>query len=55
MSQHVPAAELLQSGWAFGAIIESDGPEIVVERAIYSNYQGLVWAAGSDALATPLP
>ena len=54
MSQHIPPA-LVDVGWRFGGIVESDGPEIVVERALYSNYQGIVWAAGSDALATRLP
>ena len=35
--------------------VESDGPEIVVERATYSNANGVTWAAGSSVLATPLP
>ena len=39
----------------FGAIVESDGPEIVVERAIYTDVDGIVWSAGSAALGTPLP
>jgi hypothetical protein len=34
----------------FGTIIQSNGPQIVVERAMYSNANGQVWAAGTDAL-----
>ena len=30
-------------------------PQIVVERAMYSNANGVVWAAGTNALATRLP
>jgi hypothetical protein len=39
-------------------IVESLGAspiEIVVERAMYSNADGVVWAAGTNALATRLP
>jgi hypothetical protein len=42
-------------GYTFGTLVESDGPDIVVERAMYTNYGGIVWAAGTDALGTPLP
>jgi len=42
-------------GNGFGTLVESDGPEIVVEQAVYSDYAGIVWAAGSDVLGTPLP
>jgi hypothetical protein len=45
----------------FGAVIESlasgdaaGPPQIVVERAIYSNAGGVVWAAGTNALATKM-
>jgi hypothetical protein len=38
----------------FGTIIQSSGPPIVVERAIYTNAGGQIWAAGSDALGTKL-
>jgi hypothetical protein len=39
----------------FGAIVESlDAAPIVVERAIYANAGGVVWAAGTNALATKL-
>jgi hypothetical protein len=39
---------------AFGTVIESTQP-IVVERSVYSNVGGVVWAAGSNATATRLP
>lgn len=40
----------------FGAVVETlDGSQIVVERAMYSNANGVVWAAGTNATATPLP
>lgn len=39
---------------AFGADIVSDVP-IAVERAMYSNANGQVWAAGTNAAATRLP
>jgi hypothetical protein len=39
---------------AFGAAIESTQP-IVVERAMYSNANGVIWAAGTGATATRLP
>ncbi len=43
----------------FGAVITSVStgngvPQIVVERAMYSNAFGVVWAAGTNALATRL-
>jgi len=38
----------------FGTIIQSSGPQIVVERAMYNNAAGQVWAAGTDALGTKL-
>jgi hypothetical protein len=38
----------------FGALIESNGVEIVVERAMYSNAGGLTWGAGPAALGTKL-
>jgi hypothetical protein len=38
----------------FGALITSDQP-IAVERAMYSNAGGQVWAAGTSASATPIP
>ena len=39
---------------SFGALIESSGPPIVVERAMYSTVNGQTWAAGTAALATKL-
>jgi uncharacterized repeat protein (TIGR01451 family) len=44
-------------GKRFGMIVESIGGqpiEIVVERAMYSDAQGVNWAAGTNALATKL-
>jgi hypothetical protein len=38
----------------FGAVVVSDQP-IAVERAMYSNANGQVWAAGTNATGTPLP
>jgi hypothetical protein len=42
-------------GTSFGTLVESDGPDIVVERAMYTDFNGIVWAAGTAALGTPLP
>ena len=42
------------AGLNFGAVITSDQP-IVVERAMYNNANGQLWAAGTNATATPLP
>jgi hypothetical protein len=47
---HVP--ELADE--SFGTVIESTQP-IVVERSMYSNAQGVMWAAGTNATGTPLP
>jgi hypothetical protein len=52
MSRFVPQ---LGGSTSFGTIVESDGPDIVVERAMYTDFQGIVWAAGTAALGTPLP
>ena len=44
-------------GRRFGALIETQGAtpaQIVVERAMYSNANGVIWAAGTNALATRL-
>jgi hypothetical protein len=44
-------------GRRFGAIVESLGEApvaIVVERAMYSDAEGVHWAAGNNALATRL-
>ena len=53
MSQVPGLAE--PGGTNFGVLIESDGPEIVIERAIYTNFGGMIWAAGHASLGTPLP
>jgi hypothetical protein len=39
---------------AFGTLIESTQP-IVVERSMYSDANGVIWAAGTNATATRLP
>ena len=42
-----------------GVLVESIGPEalaqLVVERAMYWNADGVTWAAGTNLLATPVP
>jgi hypothetical protein len=41
---------------SFGALIEvTNGVGIVVERSLYNNALGTVWAAGTNALGTRLP
>jgi hypothetical protein len=53
----VPTGDNRQPGdppTTFGALITSDQP-IVVERAMYWNANGEVWAAGTNATATRLP
>ena len=56
---NVPAGQvpgLLENGSAiFGMLIDSNGPEIVVERATYRDFGGMIWAAGHASLGTPLP
>src|SRR5262249_4756130 len=39
----------------FGAIIEAAGLDLVVERSVYTNVDGVTWASGTSALGTPLP
>jgi hypothetical protein len=39
---------------AFGAVITSDVP-IAVERALYNSSGGIVFAAGTNAIAVKLP
>ena len=53
MSQVPGLAE--PGGATFGVLIDSGGPEIVVERATYTDFGGLVWSAGHASLGTPLP
>jgi Tol biopolymer transport system component len=38
----------------FGALIDSSGVEIVVERSIYATAGGIIWGAGTSALGTKL-
>jgi hypothetical protein len=41
---------------SFGALIEvTNGVPIAVERSMYNNSLGEVWAAGTNAVGTPLP
>jgi hypothetical protein len=41
---------------SFGARIEvTNGVRIAVERSLYWNANGVFWAGGTNALATPLP
>jgi CSLREA domain-containing protein len=45
------------AGKRFGAVVESVGQspaQLVVERAMYNNAGGVIWAAGTSALATRL-
>jgi hypothetical protein len=45
----------VSEGSKFSVLVEAQGPqELVVERAMYSNSRGVVWAAGTNALGTPL-
>ena len=47
----------MTAGTRFGAIVESLGStpaQIVVERAMYWDANGVIWAAGTDLLATKL-
>ena len=53
VSGQFPAA----AGRRFGSLVESLGTtpaQIVVERAMYTSPGGVTWAAGTNALATPL-
>ena len=40
--------------WRFGAIVESNGVPIVVERAMYTTTNGITWTAGTASLGTRL-
>jgi hypothetical protein len=45
----------ISEGSKFSVLVEAQGPqELVVERAMYSNSRGVTWAAGTNALGTPL-
>ena len=58
-SNVAPAADFPETiGKRFGMLVESIGAtpaQIVVERAMYSDANGVNWAAGTNALATKLP
>jgi hypothetical protein len=53
VSAHLPLVNGLTIR-RFGALIESNGVEIVVERSIYATAGGITWGAGSSSLATKL-
>jgi hypothetical protein len=56
-SVDVGAAFPAAAGRRFGAVVRSVGAtpvQLVVERAMYWNAGGVFWAAGTNALATPL-
>ena len=38
----------------FGVLVESNGVQIVVERATYTNVSGVIWNLGTATLATRL-
>ena len=44
-------------GGRFGFVIQTIGPgaNLVVESAVYRSVDGVLWSAGGNALATPLP
>ena len=52
VSVYLPAGSNVKR--RFGALIETTGAEIVVERAMYSNVGGITWSAGTAALGTRL-
>jgi hypothetical protein len=39
----------------FAVSVVSAGPPIVVERAMYADFQGVPWASGTAVLGTPVP
>ena len=53
---NVPVSGLFPAGTnaKFGALIESNGVPIVVERAMYTSAGGVTWTAGTAAVATKL-
>ncbi len=58
MSSLVPLSSLIGNANPlvryFGTIVQSSGPPIVVGRSMYSNSNGVTWAAGTAALGTKL-
>lgn len=56
LNVHVNAQVPELQNETFGALVEvTNGVGIFVERALYSNSLGVIWAAGTNALATRLP
>jgi len=57
---NVNYSNTIAQGRRFSVLIEGSGPtpsqepQLVVERAMYSNSGNTVWAAGTDALGTPI-
>jgi hypothetical protein len=37
-----------------GVLVETNGVEIVVERATYTTFKGVIWSAGTATVATRL-
>ena len=54
LSQHLTGKPGTESSFLVGATVESNGVEIVVERAMYKTVNGVPWAWGTAALATKL-
>jgi hypothetical protein len=55
---NVPVSTLLPPGPTsvrLGAVIESSGVDLVVERSVYWSVDGVLWAAGTAALAAAIP
>jgi hypothetical protein len=57
---NVDYTNTIAQGRRFSVLVEGTGPtpgqepQLVVERAMYSNAGSAVWAAGTDALGTPI-
>jgi hypothetical protein len=54
---NVDLSNTVAQGRRFSVLVEGLGaapPQLVVERAMYSNAGSTIWAAGTNALATPL-
>lgn len=43
------------AGRRFGVLVESHGPQIVVERSLYGSPNGVTFDAGARSVATSLP
>jgi hypothetical protein len=52
----VPLSDLMPDGTfrRFGTIVQSDGVAIVVERAMYTTVDNVIWSAGTATVATKL-